>query len=356
MDPDQKAIFDLNRCGIKEASRLILLYIDKDEYFNNTISQAKAIQINIALQIGLYDQDSLLSGFVSEKNNSSLIKLSVYHYTVVLDPIERLKDLRGATFILNHSYSTETINDFNQNVVQRPDFGTYNRELSTNGSMEQFLDDMVSCTCKIPYPTYYTVHQQEIMEKDIFSIIFNATTISYEGYELIDKNTTIEVYDVSSWDTMVPKLKEEVEKMTTIKNSTANIIDHLYIPSFDSITHGYSFIYDTELGVNIKSVPGKTVVPYRDSRIKSSITEDLGFILDQIKYTCSQVEKEYGSLRLYYIPFIYGDRLEMHLKDYNINPNELQNKAIDREFSTTETLTSMLYTTARIGDDGETND
>jgi hypothetical protein len=352
IDLDKRMENELGEYGIKEAKRKLMLFIDKNEYNMGILTTGKAVLMNLVAC-----QDTFDNGIINmiNKGNSTTVKVNMYVFDVVFEC--GLENIRDAYFTLQNAYSTEITQDWSTMLHERPDIGIYNRDFSTSEAIkEKITQDPFRCSCLIPLPIYYTALQQRHVTKDIFTIIWLDFIIHYSGGELIDKLTTIEVYDLSTWDSMVPMLKQKIEEAQNLKNSSANLLNRWFIPATESIIHGYNFIYDTQDGSNITTVPGVTSVPFSKYRDKSILVDDLQYIIDDITISCKKIEKEYGSIRLYFTPFLQGDRLHIYFKDYNNTPKEFTSTSLDNGYSAQEELTYRVSEYLRdevLLDDGE---
>lgn len=344
--PDELKGNDLTRYGIEKAYRQLYIFIDKNDYINNTLTMGKAIQINLAAQVGINDEvRNRILGI--SKSNSTMIISSVYYYDVVFTP-QGIDDLLGANFTLNNAHATEIVNDFDKNVINRFDLSLYNRLVSVSGNVEEsmgILSNSFLSETHICNPKYYSYNHQYNETKDLVSLIWNEYTLVFEGDDLIDSRTGIEVYDLSTWDTMVPALKQQIDDLGSLPSTnTASIISGMFAPTVESVIDHFVYIYDTEKGIGVQSVPGKTKVPLSDYRIKQSVVNDLDYIKDQLMMEAKRIEKEHGSIRLYYVPKISGDKIEVNFKDYNkdsVVPG-FNNLKVDKSYSAEELLSSHI--------------
>ena len=102
---------------------------------------------------------------------------------------------------------------------------------------------------------------------------------------------------------------------------------------------GYSFIYDSQMGIGVRTIPGVTSVPYSDFRLKENLVSNLQQLTDFVKMEAKLIEQKYGSIRMYYVPLMSGDKLDIKYKDYNDeNQPDFNKTKIDKGYSVEENL------------------
>jgi hypothetical protein len=107
----------------------------------------------------------------------------------------------------------------------------------------------------------------------------------------------------------------------------------------ESILNGYSFIYDSQIGIGVKTIPGVTSVPYSDFRLKENLVSNLQQLTDFVKMEAKLIEQKYGSIRMYYVPLMSGDKLDIKYKDYkDENQPDFNKTKIDKGYSVEENL------------------
>jgi hypothetical protein len=196
------------------------------------------------------------------------------------------------------------------------------------------------------------------------------TTQVFEGRDLIDQSTRLDIRDISEWDTMTQaaKAKAGVEDYGVPQAGNV-LLSGMFAPAVEAIIHGFIFSYDSNQPLdyspsgepifcthsNVKNTP-TMYAPMMDMRVKSGLEEDLFRIEDDLVMLGKRMEKKYGSLRIYYTPLFFGDKLKIVAKDYapTNQPEELRDINIDRGYRVTETLTMLTEQQSEtIGDDGE---
>jgi len=328
---------DLKQCGILKCSRKLIFFVDRTEFMMGTCRNGKAIQINLSVDV---DKDSsTIRGIgLSNNLNGTNLKNSVYKYDVVF-PFGT-EDLRGAVMWLVDAYSVEETNDFDNKVVYKNDIGKYNREMCAIDGKIETLNPYRNTI--ITLPLYYNELHQSISEGGkIPSIIWMQNKIQYEAHELIDRHTVIEVHDIKTYDTLIQTLIGQIQYKSSNRSelNSVNFISDCFVVTAESMLNGYSFIYDTEMGVNVKTIPGITSVPYSQFRIKENLISNLSMLKDFVVQEAKLIEKKHGSIRLYYVPLMSGDKLDIKFKDYSPDkqPDFNQTK-LDKGYSIEENL------------------
>ena len=121
--------------------------------------------------------------------------------------------------------------------------------------------------------------------------------------------------------------------------NSVNVISDCFVMTAESILNGYSFIYDSQMGIGVKTIPGVTSVPYSDFRLKENLVSNLQQLTDFVKMEAKLIEKKYGSIRMYYVPLMSGDKLDIKYKDYkDENQPDFNKTKIDKGYSVEENL------------------
>lgn len=338
VSPDEQLRRDLTECGITKCSRKIIFFVDKAEYELGTCRVGKAIQINLSVETGDISDSMRSFGLITK--NSSTVKNCVYKYDVVFP--NGPYDLQSAVMLLQDAYTIEEINDFDDRLAYRNDMVKYNRALcTTEGKMEELASIRDIDRNHVPIPKYYTMKHQEMGENEQYSIIWTTYSLSYEGHELIDPNTYIEIHDLKTYDTLLTTLIHQIQMKSSDKSdlNTVNMISDCFIVTAESLLNGFSFIYDSQMGINVKTIPGVTSVPYSGFRIKENLASNLQMVTDFIKMEAKLIEKKYGSIRMYYVPLMSGDKLDIKYKDYkNENQPDFNKTKIDKGYTIEESL------------------
>ena len=121
--------------------------------------------------------------------------------------------------------------------------------------------------------------------------------------------------------------------------NSVNVISDCFVMTAESILNGYSFIYDSQMGIGVKTIPGVTSVPYSDFRLKENLVSNLQQLTDFVKMEAKLIEQKYGSIRMYYVPLMSGDKLDIKYKDYkDENQPDFNKTKIDKGYSVEENL------------------
>ena len=338
ISPEEKTRQDLSACKIEKYSRKIIFFVDRTEYELGICKYGKAIQINLSVETGNISDSMKAFGLTTK--NASILKNAVYKYDVYFP--NGPMDLQGAVMILQDAYTAEEINDFDQRVAYINDPVKYNKSIcSVEGKMKALASIKDIDRNKIPLPLYYNMEHQYMNEGESFSIIWTLSSINYEGHQLIDGNTYLEIHDLKTYDTMMKTLIQEIQMKSSNRCdlNSVNIISDLFLPTAESILNGYSFIYDSQMGIGVKTIPGITSVPYSDFRIKENLASNLQQLTDFVKSEAKHIEKKYGSIRMYYVPLMSGDKLDIKYKDYTPdNQPDFNKTKIDKGYSVEENL------------------
>ncbi len=201
---------DLRPYGITEQFRRLMIFIDPKEYVTGTLFTAKAILISFAMETGIVDEYAKVMGMPHSRNNTRMV-LHTYSFDVVLNHYG-LDDLKGAIFTLKNAFSTENINNYDMNLVERPEVGFYD-VMACTGQYNLLGDYELYATTKLPQPKYYTIRQQQAREHDIFSISSVIHIQNYEGDELIDDHTDVIVLDNQNYDSRIPDIRAKRREM-----------------------------------------------------------------------------------------------------------------------------------------------
>ena len=189
---------DFKQYSIQDIKRDIILFVDRQAYEMGSVLYGNAIQINISAQTGFLDSEVFSVG-VDTRNNAT-IKMNVYLYSVIFDPVLGIKNLLGASFILQNAFSTENIENYDTKTTSRPFICVYDKNFCSDQSRVMDVRDLFFNTSALPLPIYYTMEHQRREEKEGASIIWFDSPIEYEGQNLIDQYTKVTIMDKAMWD------------------------------------------------------------------------------------------------------------------------------------------------------------
>lgn len=348
-------IIDLKEYNIAKARRKLMFFVDKLEYESGFCKTGKAIQINFSAEIS--PKNDIMRKFDIGTSNSTGVKSTVYTYNVFFP--YTAGDLKSAQLILNNAYSTDEICDFDNKLVSKSELGIYNSMISSNEEKIASLN-MNGCLFNMStvlLPKYYTEEHQKKVENDTYSIIWVNDRIQYEAGDLIDNLTTIEVFDIKTWDTMLPFLMKDIQMKRENKNETNNVnfISDMFLPISESMIFGFSFIYDSVMGIGVRNPKGITDIPMGEFRVKENIAANLNLIKDMVAAEARVIEAQHGKIRLYYTPLLSGDKLLVYYDDYaKDNQPDFNKTKLDKDFSITEQAVDLVHqSTMMYTDDGE---
>lgn len=336
ISPEDKLKSDLENSGIARCSRKIIFFVDKTEFLAGTCKFGKAIQINLCVETGTLSDSMKAFGLTTK--NSSLVKNSVYKYDVAFP--YGCGDIRSAYMILKDAYSVEEINEFDNRLAYKNDIGTYNKDVAQVEGNAELLESANGYNrTEIPLPIYYNNTQQYLNEGENFSIIWLSGTIAYDAQDLIDQYTVIEVHEDKTYDSLLPVLMNEIQVKSENKNdiNSVNMISDCFVVTSESLLNGFSFIYDSQIGINV--VPLVKTVPFSGFRIKENLAANLSMIRDFVKAEAKLIEQKHGNIRLYYAPFMSGDKLQIKFLDYKQeNQPDFNTTKIDKGYSIQENI------------------
>lgn len=342
ISPKQEYDNRLKDIGIRSCSRTLLFFVNRNEYEMGICQTGKAIQINLSAEAG-YINDFMRS-IGSTNKNSSTVKNTVYTYSVFFP--NGAKDLDSANLLLEDAYSIDQNTDFDAKLNYNSNVGIYDKNISTTEGKVQSLRQTMFGTSDIPLPQYYTNDHQIKNEREMYSIIWTEEKLIFEGHELIDPFTRIEIRDIESWDTMVPLLHQRIQ-MKSAKRSecnTVNFISDLFLPTTESMMSGiYAFIYDSKLGIGVKTVKPGSKIPMGEFRLKENMINQLQYLKDLVEIQSKTIEEIHGNIRLYYLPMLSGDKINISFLDYNKdNQPDFNKSKIGKEYTIREEVTRIV--------------
>ena len=325
----------LRGSGIKECRREFLLFIDRAQYEKEQIGAFSPLEskIGLAFQINLSIADGRGSfSFLGRGSNSSYIRMNVYAYDVHFEGGFKNPDL--AYFTLRSAFGSEIYRDYNEHYEKSSDVSLFNK-LYGSASLDLY-NQFFSGAPIIVLPEYYTEDHMAFELNDFYSVIDYGESVLYTGSQLIDPHTKIKYMDVSAWGSVEHTLRsifDKVRENETVENS----IGGLFTAVAPTMITGTTFQYDTELGSGMKGGS----IPFQSYRDPKQVINDLSFVNNMIKIECEALEKTYGSIRVFYTPFLHGDTMRIHVKD---QPNLILDKTIgvDRDFSTLHEMNRLV--------------
>lgn len=348
VSPEKKYMKNLEDIGVKRCARKLIFFVDRTEYDMNMVKIGKCIQINISAFSGSND---ISRQFGFDMSNGITVKQAVYTYNCIFP--NGAGDLQSVQMILENAYSMDELNDFNERTEMHSDIGIYDQNISTvEGKMAalQMTGKAFNSSTVLP-PQFYSDNHQMKEERECYSIIWNQNKLYYEGHELIDPYTSIEIHDLKSWDTMIPMLRQNIMmKSANPKDpNSINFISSLFVPTTEAMLDNYIYIYDSLMGINVKPlVPGK-VLPMSEFRIKENLIESLRFLKDIVQAEAKCIEAAHGNIRLYYTPTLSGDKLKVSFLDYEKeNQPDFNKSKVDKNYTIREAAVREVNAAAEL--------
>lgn len=316
---------------ILEAHRFIYLFFDpldienheKGDIVNGNSIIGKAIQVNLSISKGGKNNLDLLP-WIRGSDNSTYMTIGMYVYDTLFDT--DITNIASAQFTLLNSMVSSTTNDYDLKKAMTNGVNVYSKDLRDKpDKKEKIASTLTQGAPNIPEPMYYTMRQQEAEEDDCYCLTALSSSVVHNGAELLDDFTRISVMNVSLMDTLEPQIREKLyEIRNSVRRSDYNVnmydstelSDWLLYQDFESMQSGYTYIYDTNMGVNIIKT-GKAFIPFREYQFNDKMVNDLNRTLDVIKSHAKQVEKQFGNVRMTFTPLLFGDRNDVYFRDYN---------------------------------------
>jgi hypothetical protein len=334
--------------SIIEAKRFFYLFFDNNDLMKfkehterkDDIIYGKAIQINLSLSKGGNDNIDL-TPWNRGSNNSTYMVITMYIYdTVFPGSVMNFKD---AKFLLTESLTSGTNNDYDIHKALLCGTQIYSKDVRDKDYIKSCLYEQTCGTqMYIPEPQYYTMRQQELIEDDVYCITSLSTSIEHMGWELLDDVTSISIMDILEMDSLEQSMKDKLyQARYSIKQSnykintfdSTELSDYMLYHDFMSMQHGYTYIYDTNMGTNIIQTK-KAFIPFVKHQFRDKLQYEIEQTLGLIKNYAKNVENELGSVRLTFTPLYYGDKIDAYFKDWNKDhqPTIKNNVGIDNGF------------------------
>ena len=193
---------ELREAGIREAKRIIILFIKRYEYDNNLpLTNGLAFQVNLSISDNRNIMRRAFTG------NVSSIRMNVYNYDVSFE-IGGLKDINSAVFALRTAFGSELENDYNSSNTRLHEVNMFDKALNTSEDFSNAASNLFVDTPVLVPPQYYSQEHMFSDMGDFNDISWDPFSQIYTGMELFDHNTEIKVMDYSAWDTVKHSLEE----------------------------------------------------------------------------------------------------------------------------------------------------
>jgi hypothetical protein len=256
--------------------------------------------------------------------NGTTMFACMYTYDVLFDT--DITNFVSARFTLLNAMAATSTNDYNLGKTMMNGATLYSKDLRDKPDVKDLLSKATMAAAPvIPPPQFYTPTHQNLSEDEIYCITSLETAIEFEGQELLDDTTRISVMNVMDIDTMEAKIRDKLYQIRAARNNplsgvktydSTELSDMMIFQELESMQNGYTYIYDTNMGVNILKT-GKGFIPFKKWQFEDKMVNELETTLNLIKSHCRQVEKEHGSVRMVYTPLYFGDKLDVMFKDYS---------------------------------------
>ena len=132
--------------------------------------------------------------------------------------------------------------------------------------------------------------------------------------------------NMAMMDTLEPKLKNKLAEIRVLNETAYSgvsmydqtlLSETLLYQDFESMQHGYTYIYDTNMGFNIIR-NANCYTPFKKYRFEETMVGDLNRTMFNIRQHANAVEKKFGPVRMMFTPLFYGDKTDVFFKDYTI--------------------------------------
>lgn len=321
----------LGDANILEVKRFFYLFFDQDAMNNYKCNRelktdtihGKAIQINLALMKGGNENIDIVPWYRGS-NNTTYMVITMYIYDTIF--YGSIRNFKSAKFMLTEALTSGTMNDYDIKKAMICGYNVYSRDLRDKPDKKNMLNSCIMESApSIPEPQYYSMTQQECLEDDIYCLTSMDIAIEHEGWELLDDYTSISVMDVLEMDTLEPIMKNKLYQVrNSVKQSdykikvfdSTELSDYTLYQDFMSMQNGYTYIYDTNMGVNIIRTK-KAFIPFTNYQFKDKLQADIESTLATITRYAKGVEKDLGPVRLNFTPLYYGDKIDTYFKDWN---------------------------------------
>ena len=358
--------YDLGQADILEAHRFIYLFFDQNAIDNHELHQTvkgeliygKAIQINLSISKGGKENITLVPWMRNNENSTHMVA-TMYCYDTVFET--DITNIYSAKFILNEAMISGIMNDYNINKAMLCGENFYEKDFRNNRSKKEALNRFISVNSPdIPDPMYYTIKHQETCEDDLFNLNSLNTLIEHEGKDLYDDNTRISVMNMTLIDTLEPKMRKkiyDIRHQVQMSDFKINNYDQTQLSEeclyndFQSMQHGYTYIYDSQAGINVISeekLPNGKIkrtgyMPFKKYQFDDKLQHDIEETIRNIKDHARDVEKQFGSVRIHFTPLYFGDKTDIFFKDWKAdNQPILKDKVdIDNSFKLSNEISTL---------------
>lgn len=314
---DKYGILSNGAGNLEEYFRKIFLFVDGNEYREfGRVERGKMLLVNVSASSNCKNIIDVPSSFsYCTSSNSTLTTMNVYTFDVEFEG--KINDLDSTVCLLNSAIGNSSVNDFDRNqsfIMETPLYSVDEIQRETMS-----LVNMSPTSSSLPSPKFYTLEQQYAMESDMYNIFNIDTTMLFYLRELYDEHTRIYVYDKASYVTMVPRLYEELENLRYDNSSNlinpTEISSELILTKLNAMSNGLAYIYDSSHGSGIQQT-NLTDIMLRKYRPQNTIPSRFEVIKSNIARLANEIESVHGNIRIYYVPFVHGDKISIKFRDY----------------------------------------
>lgn len=298
------------------------------------IYYGKAIQINLSISKGGKDNIDIVP-WIRGSENSTYMTIGMYIHDVVCE--KSISNYGPAKFILNESMVSSTLNDYDIRKSMVNGTNIYSKDIRDKEDKKYILSSMIMDSApSIPDPMFYTMRQEELYEDDLYCLTSLDVVVTHIGQELFDEVTSISIMDISEMDTLEPLMRSKIYALRNsmkISDYNVNMFDSTELSKctlyhdFMSMQHGYTYIYDTNLGVNVVKNK-RSYTPFTKYQFNDKLQFDIMSTLDMIKLYAKDLEKDLGPVRLTFTPLYYGDKVDAFFKDWKIDNQPVIKKQV----------------------------
>ena len=298
------------------------------------IYYGKAIQINLSISKGGKDNIDIVP-WIRGSENSTYMTIGMYIHDVVCE--KSISNYGPAKFILNESMVSSTLNDYDIRKSMVNGANIYSKDIRDKEDKKYILSSMIMDSApSIPDPMFYTMRQEELYEDDLYCLTSLDVVVTHVGQELFDEVTSISIMDISEMDTLEPLMRSKIYALRNsmkISDYNVNMFDSTELSKctlyhdFMSMQHGYTYIYDTNLGVNVVKNK-RSYTPFTKYQFNDKLQFDIMSTLDMIKLYAKDLEKDLGPVRLTFTPLYYGDKVDAFFKDWKIDNQPVIKKQV----------------------------
>lgn len=299
----------LSEINIIHAERDFYVLVPKDfkmEDYKDRPVKTTVVQINKSLTNSPENYEYMMS------NNSKIVQKNIYIYSVTFH--KGLNNINEAEFSLTNASSTFTYTDHDRKLSNSSPSSYYTDKLVNDPECSDIFSDYSSSSVPLTDPRYYnSKHAVVSMEKDnnmimdVFNIMWSTQRFHYFGKELMDEKTSIKFRNINKFDKISNSFDFDDNEVV---DHMLDFITRLCLTINETMISDAIFIYDTDLGYNVKG--GN--IPYQNILYRDYVIGRLTLIQRSIANIAKDIEDNYGPIRLMYNPSDIGDFVSIIVK------------------------------------------